>query len=70
MKTAKFALATAALAAASAPVAGQAIAADRAAEPVSGESSVGGGPLGILIVFALLGLAIGIVSGDDTPASP
>ena len=70
MKIGKVTLAAAALAAASAPIAGQAIAAERSAEPISGESSVGGGPFGILIVLALVGLAIGIASGGDEPASP
>lgn len=70
MRIGKVTLAAAAIAAASAPIAGQAIAAERAAEPISGESSVGGGPFGILIVLALVGLAIGIASGGDDPASP
>ncbi len=70
MKIGKLTLAAAALAAASAPIAGQAVAAERAVEPISGENSVGGGPIGILIVLALVALAIGIASGgDDDPVS-
>ena len=68
MKFGKVTLAAAAIAAASAPIAGQAIAAERASQPVSGESEIGGGPIGILIVLALVGLAIGVASDD--PASP
>lgn len=70
MKIGKVTLAAAAVAAASAPIAGQAFAAERAAAPIAGESEVGGGPIGILIVLALVGLAIGITAGDDEPASP
>lgn len=71
MRIGKVTLAAAVIAAASAPIAGQAIAAERSAQPISGESAVGGGPFGILIILALLGLAIGIAaSGDDEPASP
>ena len=70
MKFGKVTLAAAAIAAASAPIAGQAFAAERASAPVSGESEMSGGPIGILIVLALVGLAIGIVAGDDEPASP
>ena len=70
MKFGKVTLAAAALAAASAPIAGQAFAAERTSEPVSGENAMAGGPIGILIVLALVGLAIGIASGDDSPASP
>lgn len=70
MKFGKVTLAAAAIAAASAPISGQAIAAGRASQPVSGENQIGEGPMGILIVFALLALAIGIVVGDDEPASP
>lgn len=70
MKFGKVTLAAAALAAATAPIAGQAFAAERSAAPVSGESEIGGGPIGILIVLALVGLAIGIAASDDTPASP
>lgn len=70
MKFGKVTLAAAAVAAASAPIAGQAFAAERVAAPVSGESELGGGPIGILVVLALVGLAIGIASGDEEPASP
>lgn len=70
MKFRKITLAAAALTAASAPIAGQAFAAERTSAPVSGESEIGGGPIGILIVLALVGLAIGIVASDETPASP
>lgn len=70
MKFGKALLAAAAVAVVSAPISGQAIAAERASQPVSGENQVGGGPIGILIVLAILALAIGIVAGDDTPASP
>lgn len=69
MKFAKVTLAAASLAAASTPVAGQAIAAERVSQPVSGESEIGGGPFGILIVLALLALAIGIASDDGSPVS-
>jgi hypothetical protein len=70
MKFAKVTLAAAAVAAATAPISGQAFAAERTAAPVSGESEMGGGPIGILIVLALVGLAVGIASGDETPSSP
>lgn len=70
MRIGKVTLAAAAIAAASAPIAGQAIASERSAAPISGESSLGGSPYGILIVLALLGFAIGIASGGDEPASP
>lgn len=70
MRIGKVTLAAAAIAAASAPIAGQAIAAERSAAPISDESLMGGGPYGILIVLALVGLAIGIASGGDEPASP
>ena len=70
MKFGKVTLAAAAVAAASAPIAGQAFAAERDAAPVSGESELGGGPIGILVVLALVGLAIGIAAGDEEPASP
>ncbi len=70
MKFGKVTLAAAAIAAVLAPISGQAIAAERAAQPVSGENEIGGGPIGILIVLALLGLAIGIASDEDAPTSP
>lgn len=70
MKFGKVTLVASAAALASASIAGHAIASDRVAAPVSGESEVGGGPIGILIVLALVGLAIGIASGGDEPASP
>jgi len=71
MKFGKVSLAAAAaVAAVSAPIAGQAVAAERASQPVSGESEIGGGPIGLLIVLALVALAIGIVAGDDSPTSP
>ena len=70
MKFGKVTLAAAAVAAASAPIAGQAFAAERTSAPVSGESELGGGPLGILVILALVGLAIGIAAGDEEPASP
>ncbi len=70
MKFGKVTLVASAAALATASIAGQAIASDRVAAPVSGESEVGGGPIGILIVLALVGLAIGIASGGDEPASP
>ena len=69
MKFGKVTLAAAAVAAASAPIAGQAFAAERTAQPVSDESEIGGGPIGILIVLALVALAVGIAS-DDEPSSP
>lgn len=65
MDVRKITFAAAAAALAIAPVAGQAVAADRVAAPVSGESEIGGGPIGILIVLALVGLAIGIASDED-----
>ena len=70
MKFGKVTLAAAAIAAASAPIAGQAFAAERASQPVSDESEIGGGPIGILIVLALVALAIGITADDDGPTSP
>lgn len=70
MRFGKVTLAAAAIAAASAPISGQAIAAERASQPVSGENQIGEGPFGILIVLALVALAIGIVASDDEPASP
>lgn len=70
MKFGKALLAAAAVAAVSAPISGQAIAAERASEPVSGENQIGEGPIGILILFAILAVAIGVASGDDEPASP
>ena len=70
MKTGKVILAAAAVAAASAPISGQASAAERASQPVSGENQIGDGPIGILIVLALVALAIGIASTGDEPASP
>lgn len=69
MKFGKVGLAVALAAAAVAPVAGQAIAAERSAQPVSGASEMAGSPYGILIVLALVGLAVGIASGDDEPVS-
>ena len=70
MKFRKVTLAAAAVVAATAPIAGQAIAAERTSAPVEGESQIGEGPVGILIILALLGLAIGIAAGDDEPNSP
>lgn len=70
MKFGKVTLAAAAAIAASAPIAGQAIAAERTAAPVAGESDIGGGPIGILIILALVALGIGITAGDDEPNSP
>ena len=70
MKFGKAILAAAAVTAAAAPISGQAIAAERASQPISGENQIGEGPIGILIVLALVALAIGIAAGDDSPASP
>lgn len=70
MKFGKVTLAAAAVAAVAAPISGQAFAAERASAPVEGESDIGGGPIGILIVLALVALAVGIASDDDTPNSP
>jgi hypothetical protein len=72
MRIGKVTLAAAALAAASAPIAGQAVAADRAASPIGGENEVGGGGATIAIVFFLAVFVAGIflADGDDTPASP
>lgn len=70
MKFGKVTLAAAAAIAASAPIAGQAIAAERTAAPVAGESKIGDGPIGILIILALVALGIGITAGDDEPNSP
>lgn len=70
MKFGKATLAAAAIAAVAAPISGQAIAAERASQPVSGENQIGEGPIGILIVLALVALAIGVASDDDSPASP
>jgi hypothetical protein len=56
---------------ATAPVATQAIAADRTAAPVSSESEMGGSVIAPL--FALIAFAVFIVAsagGDDSPASP
>lgn len=65
----KLGFAAALAATVAAPIAGQAIAAERSVQPVSGQSEMGGGPFGILIVLALVGLAVGIASGDDEPVS-
>ena len=71
MKFGKITLAAVAVAAASAPISGQAFAAERSSAPVSGESEMAGGPIGILIILALIGLGVGIaLGGDDSPASP
>ncbi len=72
MRIGKVTLAAAALAAASAPIAGQAIAADRAAAPAFGESEMGGNGATVAIVFFLAVFAAGIflADGDDEPASP
>lgn len=70
MKIGKALLGAAAIAAALAPISGQAIAAERAAQPVSGENQIGDGPIGILILFLIAAVAIGVVAGDDDPASP
>ena len=69
MKIGKIALAGAALSLAAAPMASQAIAADRAAAPVSGASAMGSGET-IGILFALAALTIGIAVGsDNSPVS-
>ncbi|WP_133364915.1 hypothetical protein [Qipengyuania sediminis] len=70
MKFRKVTLAAAAAAAATAPLAGQAIAAERTSAPVAGENQLGEGPIGILIILAVLAVAIGVVAGDDEPNSP
>ena len=65
MKIGKVTLTAAAIALASAPIAGQAIAADRAVAPVSGESELGGGA-SLAIVFLLAAFVAGIwIAGDD-----
>ena len=71
MRIGKVMLATVALAAASAPIAGQAVAAERAAAPVSGENAMGGGT-GIAVLFGLVALAVFVLATDtnDEPASP
>lgn len=70
MRIGKVTLAAAAIAAASAPIAGQALAADRAAAPVAGENELGGS--GIAVAFLLLAIvsAIFLAQDDDAPASP
>ena len=70
MKFGKVTLAAAAIAAATAPISGQAIAAERAAQPVSGENQIGEGPIGILILLMIVAIAIGVAAGDDEPNSP
>ena len=70
MRIGKVTLAAAAIAAASAPIAGQALAADRAAAPVTAENELGGS--GVAVAFLLLAIvsAIVLAQDDDTPASP
>jgi hypothetical protein len=69
MKFAKFAAAAAALSLASAPALA-APAPERGSAPAASENQIGG-QAGILVLFALLALVIGIaVSGDDEPTSP
>lgn len=71
MKFGKVTLGAAAAVAAMTPIAGQAIASERVAAPVEGESEIGGGPIGLLIILALVGIAIGVAAGsDDEPNSP
>lgn len=69
MRIGKVTLAAAAIAAASAPIAGQAIAAERSAAPVAAENELGGA--GIAVAFLLLAIVSGIfLAQDDEPASP
>ena len=69
MRIGKVTLAAAAIAAASAPIAGQAIAADRVAAPVAAENELGGS--GIAVAFLLLAIVSAIfLAQDDEPASP
>jgi hypothetical protein len=69
MRIGKVTLAAAAIAAASAPIAGQAIAADRAAAPVAAENELGDS--GIAVAFLLLAIVAGIfLAQGDEPASP
>ena len=66
MKIGKIALAGTALALVTMPIAGQAIAADRAAAPISGENSIGSGAtVGILFALAALTIGIAVSSGNN-----
>lgn len=67
MKLGKLALAASAISLAVAPIAGQAIASERVAAPVEGESEAGGSS--ILIVLAIAALGIGIFAADSDPVS-
>lgn len=72
MKFGKAVLASAAMAVATLPVAGQAIAADRVAAPVTDSSSLGSDGTVIGVLFALLAIAVFVLATDtnDAPASP
>ncbi|MXO68544.1 hypothetical protein [Pelagerythrobacter marinus] len=68
MKLRNFFFATAAASLAAAPVAAQAQAADRAAQPVAGESELAGSGISaglIIAALAAIGMVILIVSEDD-----
>jgi hypothetical protein len=70
MRIGKVTLAAAAIAAATAPIAGQAVAAERAAAPVSDENAMGGDGTVVAIIFALAVFAAAIfAAGDDEPVS-
>lgn len=71
MKLSKFAAAAAALSLATAPVVASAATVDRAAAPVTAENDMGDrGSIGILALFAIAALAIGIFADeDDIPLS-
>lgn len=72
MKFGKLALAAAAPALALAPVASQAVAADRAAAPVTSEDQMGGSATMIAVIFGLAALVVFVLGTDnnDEPASP
>ncbi|MGI8943566.1 MAG: hypothetical protein ACR2FJ_04905 [Qipengyuania sp.] len=70
MKFGKLALAASAASLAVAPIAGQAVAAERVAAPVTAESELGNEDnSSLIIILAILAIGIGIFAFDSDPVS-
>lgn len=69
MKFGKLALAASAASLAVAPIAGQAVAAERVAAPVTEESQLGGDNSSLIVILAVLAIGVGIWAFDSDPVS-